>query len=273
LSSGRDLLRLQVKSAAIQPPVVVANPAFHELVTYDDAAANSSGNTRAIDFRKVSVDPLPETAVEAEAFKTIFPNAQMLTGSSATESTVKKVKAPSILHIATHGFFESDAATIIGTRSVAISGTDVSNTNPLLRSGLLLAGVSFGISGSKDEDGILTALEVTNLNLWGTKLVVLSACETGLGDVYVGEGVFGLRRALVLAGAESQVISLWKVSDLGTRELMTAYYNALKRGASRADALRMVQLKMIGGPRAKGRRFSHPFYWAGFIQSGDWRAM
>jgi len=103
------------------------------------------------------------------------------------------------------------------------------------------------------------------LNLWGTKLVTLSACDTGLGEVKNGEGVYGLRRAFLLAGAETLVMSLWPVSDYVTRELMTGYYKGLKQGQGRAEALRKVQLAMIG---RKERR--HPFYWAGFIQSGEW---
>jgi CHAT domain-containing protein len=119
-----------------------------------------------------------------------------------------------------------------------------------------------------DHHGILTALEASNLNLWGTQVVTLSACETGVGEIKIGEGVFGLRRAFFLAGAETLVMSLWPVSDHSTRELMTAYYAGLKQGLERGDALRQAQLNIL---KAKGRR--HPFYWAGFIQSGDWRAL
>jgi len=138
---------------------------------------------------------------------------------------------------------------------------------------------------------VLTALEATGLDLWGTKLVVLSACETGLGEVKNGEGVYGLRRALVLAGSESQVMSLWQVSDAATRDLMAAYYKRLQAGEGRTEALRQVQLVMIQsaapvaassqqrglGIAREGKRLaedrSHPFYWASFIQSGDWRSL
>jgi CHAT domain-containing protein len=137
---------------------------------------------------------------------------------------------------------------------------------PLLRSGLALAGANLRRGrASAEDDGILTALEAAGLDLWGTKLVVLSACDTGVGEVKVGEGVYGLRRALVLAGAETQVMSLWPVSDTGTRDLMVEYYKALQGGEGRGEGLRRVQLEMI---KSRGRR--HPFYWAGFIQSGEW---
>jgi CHAT domain-containing protein len=152
-----------------------------------------------------------------------------------------------------------------------------------------LAGIKQQRSG-EGEDGVLTALEMAGLNLWGTKLVVLSACETALGDVKRGEGLYGLRRALVLAGSESQVMSLWKVSDAGTRDLMTAYYTRIQNHQGRTEALRQVQIAMLGGKlaartasqsRQRGttdigektvaRDYRHPYYWAAFIQSGDWR--
>jgi CHAT domain-containing protein len=138
-----------------------------------------------------------------------------------------------------------------------------SNENPLLRSGLAFAGAN--LRNGKDDDGILTALEATGLNLWGTKLVVLSACDTGVGEVRTGEGVYGLRRAFTLAGAEALVMSLWPISDFTTRTLMTSYYQNLKQGMGRGEALRQVQLAML-----KKNPNLHPFYWANFIQSGDW---
>ena len=136
--------------------------------------------------------------------------------------------------------------------------------NPLLRSILVLSGFNRRKSGP-DNDGVLTALEASGLDLWGTKLVVLSACETGLGDVVYGEGVYGLRRAFVIAGAESLVMSLWKVDDEATRDLMVAYYKRLMAGEGRGEALRQVQLEMV-----KSEKYRHPYYWAGFIASGEW---
>jgi CHAT domain-containing protein len=103
------------------------------------------------------------------------------------------------------------------------------------------------------------------MNLWGTKLVVLSACQTGVGDVRNGEGVYGLRRALVLAGSESQLISLWDVDDTGTKDLMISYYQKLTQGVGRGEALRQTQLEML-----KGEQYSHPYFWAALIGSGNW---
>ena len=126
-----------------------------------------------------------------------------------------------------------------------------------------MAGANLNRSGS--ETGILTALEASNLDLWGTKLVTLSACDSGVGEILNGEGVYGLRRAFLLAGAESVVMSLWPVSDYATREMMTSYYKGLRDGLGRSEALRQTELAML---KRKGRR--HPFYWASFIESGEW---
>jgi CHAT domain-containing protein len=193
----------------------------------------------------------------------VFPDASLLSGPQATEAALKRTVGPRVLHIATHGFFlgEPDTAVNNATRSINAAPQIA---NPLLRSGLAFSGANLR-RGDSNEDGILTALEASGLNLWGTKLVVLSACDTGVGEVRNGEGVYGLRRAFVLAGAESLVMSLWPISDFTTRALMTNYYRNLKQGLGRGEALRQVQLDMLRhNPKL------HPFYWANFIQSGDW---
>jgi CHAT domain-containing protein len=136
----------------------------------------------------------------------------------------------------------------------------------LLRSGLALACANQPCGGV--DDGILTALEAATLDLRGTRLVVLSACETGLGDVRNGDGVYGLRRAFVMAGTQNQVISLWKVDDQGTSELMPSFYQELTTKSGTATALRSVQTRAM-----KSTSRAHPFYWAAFIVSGpqsDW---
>ena len=156
--------------------------------------------------------------------------------------------APRILHIASHGFFLPEAST---------------DHAPLLRSGIALAGAN--LTATVHRDGILTALEASGLNLWGTRLVTLSACDTGVGEVRNGEGVYGLRRAFVLAGAETLVMSLWPVSDYITRDFMTTFYTSLRAGAGRGDALQQAKLRMLKRP---GR--AHPYYWASFIESGEW---
>src|SRR5262249_38255254 len=198
---------------------------------------------------------------------------RVLLGEQATETSLKQAVAPRILHIATHGFFLEDrpvgiegargSSSMRDDKELRKPNVDVKIKNPLLRSGLALAGAN--LRAGREDDGILTALEASGLNLWGTKLVVLSACDTGIGSVRTGEGVNGLRRALVLAGSETQVMSLWPVSDYVTQRLMKAYYARLKQGQGRGEALRGVKLEML---RQKGTE--HPFYWASFIQSGKW---
>jgi CHAT domain-containing protein len=210
--------------------------------------------------------PLGGTAEESRAIKLLLPDAKVFTHDQATESALRRTEAPRILHVATHGFFLTRASasssnpTATGTRAITANAT---LENPLLRSGLAFAGAN--VRSNTDDDGIVTALEASGLNLWGTKLVTLSACDTGVGEVKNGEGVYGLRRAFVLAGTETLVMSLWPVSDYMTRELMTAYYTGLTRGKGRGEALRDVQLVAL---KRKGRE--HPFYWASFIQSGEW---
>src|SRR6266545_513965 len=288
LVSGRDLVRLQAHQPdqSGQPSaVIVADPDYGEMagviasrkrdVGLPSVAPQSAGSN--VSLSQIYFPPLRGTAGEAQALKTILGQTTVLTRGQATEAALKRVRSPRILHVATHGFFlrdqESEPSERRGVGTVgnaaAITSAllpDLPVEIPLLRSGLALAGANLrrGRAGAED-DGILTALEAAGLDLWGTKLVVLSACDTGVGEVKVGEGVYGLRRALALAGAETQVMSLWPVSDTGTRDLMIGYYKALQRGEGRGEGLRRVQLEMI-----KSRDRRHPFYWAGFIQSGEW---
>jgi len=290
LTTGRDLLRLQVARSSLSGPIIIADPAFGEPSQVKAASHNAApvvlastkqvtstspqvsarrSVTTASDLGGVYFAPLSGTAVEANAIKLQFPDAQLLTGRGATEAAVKQVNAPSILHIATHGFFLTDPnpqPSADPAKDVRGVQGNASTENPLLRSGLALAGANLGQTGR--EKGVLTALEASNLNLWGTKLVTLSACDTGVGEIRNGEGVYGLRRAFVLAGAETVVMSLWPVSDYATRELMTSYYKGLKKGLGRGEALRQTKLAML---KRKDRQ--HPFYWASFIQSGEWAGL
>jgi CHAT domain-containing protein len=284
LTSGRDLLRLQTRSASSDTAFVLANPSFDmtkKVKPTNDAQrglalgidAQKETKYQAIDFANVFYPPLAGTATEAQQLAALMPSAKILTETAATEAALKNISRPRLLHIATHGFFlpNQRASITDDTRSIGIasdhSASSKQSENPLLRSGLILAGVNQKRSGA-NEDGVLTALEASALDLHGTKLVVLSACETGLGDVRNGAGVYGLRRAFVLAGSESQVMSLWQVNDAATRDLMTNYYKRLQAGEGRTEALRQVQIEML----ADAKR-AHPFYWAAFIQSGDWRKL
>jgi CHAT domain-containing protein len=275
LTGGRDLLRMGLVRKSKTPPLLIANPLFGEPDTRTLAGANAASNvdrssvTTASDLSGISFAPLSSTEQEARSIQGLFPEAVSLMGSQATESALKGLVAPRILHIATHGFFLSEpGGAARGSRQTSNprgSSANATLENPLLRSGLALAGANLPHNNKTEDDGILTALEASGLNLWGTKLVVLSACDTGVGEVHNGEGVYGLRRAFVLAGTESLVMSLWPVSDYTTRELMTHYYQNLKLGMGRGESLRQVQLDML-----KKNPHLHPFYWANFIQAGEW---
>jgi CHAT domain-containing protein/Tfp pilus assembly protein PilF len=269
LSSGRDLLRTRAPRKDGGRPVVVADPAFGDPPVIAGAGRGAVGGAR-LDYSRVFFGPLPGVGDEVRALRGLLPEAEFLTGERATKAALKRVRGPSILHVATHGFFLQGEARRAGRE--AERGKDVTRLgrwvvevdNPLLRAGLALAGANGGGHGGGD-DGVLTALEMAQLDLRGTKLVVLSACDTGVGEVRSGEGVYGLRRALALAGAESQLMSLWPVSDRSTRDLMVGYYEGLTQNLGRGEALRRVQLRML-----RGKTRSHPYYWASFIQTGEW---
>lgn len=273
ISSGRELLRPVKQGGTTQPPVVIAAP------DYGTAGPAGAGQRGGMQFAA-----LPGTAEEATALGKLLPGAQVWTGLQASEAALHGLHGPRILHVATHGFFLPDRAIPVaegkgagdtgtrGTRGAAAllepdvvpAPTDL--PDPYQRSGLALAGANAALGTG--GDGVLTASEACLLDLRGTKLVVLSACETGIGAVAGAEGVVGLRRALVLAGAESLVMSLWKVDDAATRDLMVAFYGKLQAGAGRAEAMRVAQLAMLAGPER-----GHPFYWAAFVAIGDWRPL
>ena len=276
LTSGRDLLKLSEPTPNEQPSLVVANPNFEvpgQLASLPQPNQESSlvvkpevpgqlaslppkTQTRSLDLDHIPFIDLPGTEAEGKAIAKKL-GITPLMNSQATEAAIKQVNSPKILHIATHGFFQTPEASNLDDQTY--------QDNPLLLSGLVLAGFRTEQSGS-DEDGILTAQEVSALNLFNTKLVVFSACDTGLGALDAGEGLYSLRRALVIAGAESQVISLWKVEDNATKELMVSYYDKILANQGRSEALRKTQLEMLNS-----EDHSHPHYWAAFIPSGNWR--
>jgi CHAT domain-containing protein/Tfp pilus assembly protein PilF len=276
LTSGRDLLRVSGAGVAKGTAVVVANPDYgpsakkSAKTVRQDPPAVPPARSLDLDRGGLTFTPLLGTAAEAQALSSLLKvkKEDLLTQAQATEAKVKHLHGPRILHIATHGFFLKDNE--VQTSALRVGGFAHDQTpvplgeNPLLRSGLALAGANLRLSGEHD-DGILTAAEVAQMDLRGTQLVVLSACETGLGDVQNGEGVYGLRRALVLAGAETQVASLWKVADDATKDLMMEYYQRLLQGEGRSAALRAAQRTMMTSSTR-----AHPYYWAAFIPIGQW---
>ena len=265
LTTGRELLRFSEASPdARQRPFVLANADF---------GPRQPKGTITTSFAAY-FPPLPGTIEEGRIVAALVPGSSLVTEAKAIEQTIKALHGPEALHLATHGFFRGEPKSIEGnTRALELEMSNVANSgsgpntaqfpmeNPLLRSGLAVAGANLrrGV-----DDGLLTALEVSGMDLWGTKLVVLSACETGLGDVSAGEGVYGLRRAFAIAGAQTILMSLWEVDDAATRDLMVEYYQRMAAGEGRAEALRTAQLSLLND-----KKHQHPFYWAAFLVAGD----
>ena len=241
---------------------------------------------------------LPHSAEEVQEIAALFRDREstsLLTEAAANEEQFKRdARGKRVLHLATHGFFLQDRCASAENLGRGIEGlvpiqppaqeeaapaadgeTSPSQptvgNNPLLLSGLVLAGANHARDAeSEEEDGILTAEEIAALDLRGVDLVALSACNTGLGAVEVGEGVMGLRRAFELAGARTVLMSLWSVSDKETRDWMMAFYRARIAGASVADAVRRASLSALGALR-EAKRPEHPYLWAGFVAAGDWK--
>ncbi|MEI9919714.1 MAG: CHAT domain-containing protein [Bacteroidota bacterium] len=214
------------------------------------------GSTREVN--ETNISPLIGTQEEIQKVGSILQShkihADVFTNEQASEHAIKQLQHPRVLHIATHGFFVEDM-----NSALAIAAGNESD--PLLRAGLLLAGAADFIqnrSRLEEENGILTAYEAANLDLDNTDLVVLSACETGKGEVENGEGVYGLQRAFQTAGAQTIVMSLWKVDDAATQQLMTSFYTNWMNGMSKAEALKSAQISLK-------KQFPHPYYWGAFI--------
>jgi CHAT domain-containing protein/Tfp pilus assembly protein PilF len=210
------------------------------------------------------IPPLPGTKEEIRRIDTILlrkhVNVEMFIEQDASEENIKSVYHPSILHIATHGFFNAN----VDLSKTMNMGVQVfhAKDNALLRSGLLLNGAASMYSDEPildmSNNGILYAYEAMNLDLQGTKLVVLSACETGIGEVVNGEGVYGLSRSFQVAGASKILMSLWKVDDQATRELMIAFYENWLR-------LNDLQQAFVQAQKSLKEKYRHPFYWGAFV--------
>lgn len=261
-------------------PIARSSTATSPVGAGDDVAMRS-GRTPCGSLRTLSFEPLAGTLQEAQEVSRLWPTtlgaARTLVGREASEQAFKQqAHNHRVLHLATHGFFldgsclpESGGA---GTRGVGgLSGTRPVE-NPLRLSGLALAGANRrALAGPDEDDGILTAEEVASLDLQGVEWAVLSACDTGVGEIKAGEGVFGLRRAFQVAGARTVVMSLWSVDDQATRAWMRALYEGrFQKKLSTADAVHQASLTVLRDRRAKGQS-THPFYWAAFVAAGDWR--
>ncbi len=219
--------------------------------------------------------PLPGTEKEVKEISSLLSSqswsVKTFTKNDALEEAVKSVRSPRVLHIATHGFFFGDKQLLSEDRLNRFMGIENKRyiENPLLRSGLLFAGAkrvltneSSSYASTKTDNGILTAYEAMNLDLDSTELVVLSACETGLGVVQNGEGVYGLQRAFLTAGAKNIIMSLWKVNDEVTQQLMVSFYKKWIELGDKRKAFKEAQLEIK-------KKYPQPFYWGAFVMVGE----
>lgn len=273
LSSGRDLLREPTRQPA-SGVVVFADPDFdasssrQQGLASHHAARDTEGSAQELQravstFRTRDLASLPGARGEAADILSAYPDAKLFLGADAREGTLFALPPPGVLHIATHGFFLDDPDTDAESSRLPLVKVDSRPPrNPLLRSVLVLAGAARPPSSDLLEDGWTSALEVSSLWLKGTQMVVLSACNTARGAVTPGQGVAGLRRAFLVAGAETVVASLWPVSDTVTRELMRAFYRRLKEGEDRAVAMHHAAQEI----RAS---HPHPYFWASFLVVGQ----
>lgn len=255
LTSSRDLF----DQIAIEPrnqtlPVIIADP------DYDLSESNESEHSNSLiqNARNFCEDLVPflrleGTRVEGREIHKII-GGELWLGQDALKARFMELISPKILHIATHGFFQPSCQ------------TTTKKWDSDFRSGFVLAGVNSYIFGqllpAEVGNGIITAYEISGLNLFSTDLVVLSACETGIGDIIFCEGVYGLRRSFAIAGARALVLSLWSIPDEETKDLMVIFYSLLKSGKGKSEAMREAQL-------ALKKKYSHPYFWGAFILQGD----
>lgn len=258
--AGRDIMA-RAPAGEASAPVVVVSPGAR-------SRRNAQGAAVGPEFRAESLAPLSAAAGEAADIRALVPATHVLTAANATEQHVKQLAAPLLLHVVGHGV----------VRDVVQNGADCAGPpcvstglDPIARAMSLAAIVleeAYGRGRTSNDDGLLTALELQNMDLRGTEMLVLSQCQMASGAPSVGEGVYGMRRAALIAGARTFVAPLWNVEDGVQRRLMKRFYSGLAAGESRADALRQAKLALRRAPAT-----SSFLYWAPVILSGDSRPL
>ncbi len=255
LTSGRDILNWSNSSSSKNEAILVGEPTFQQPREPEKVLGKEKEKeTPQLSYGEIApilFPNLPETKKEIAVIAPLLPEAKQLTGTEANQKNLKAIQSPSILHLATHGFFLNSQARTSNALPSSIN-------NPLLQAGIALA------EANNKPEAILTAAEVAQLNLKGTQLVVLSQTQTGKEDLVNGKGISGLLRSLVIAGSESQVLNLWQGDSEAKQKLLQSYYKGLKKGQGRSEALRKVQLSQLE---------KHPYYWASFIPAGQISAL
>ncbi len=290
VNSTKDLLR-PARAASSKAAVLLGNPKFAlseqeqrmavsqlnsgELKQPASATSSASVGTRSGVGAGGPLPPLPSTQIEIEkvggTLKAAGWQVRSYTGNEALEEVIDRLRSPRVVHVATHGFFLSDQEMAQKETTSPAGSRGVGMEDPMLRSGLFFAGADRAAAGAAPaaglDDGVLTAYQAAQLDLQGTELVVLSACETGLGEQKNGEGVFGLRRGLQEAGAESVLMSMWSVPDQETQELMALFYQKWLGGVEKHEALRQAQIQEREVVRQRYAK-DLPFYWGAFVLIG-----
>jgi len=276
LSSATDLVAENGDTKSDELMIMAGPDYFVEklAVTQASSSRRSALAVNANGLRGLSFAPLDGAEEEGKNIKKMYAKRTVIfTQKGAEESVLHNLSgtAPKILHIATHGFFlkpeERLKKRLLSIQRGGNLSTPPPGDNPLFRAGLAFAGINanaplLGFMDG-DNDGVLTAQEVIDLNLYGTNLVVLSACETGVGEIEAGEGVYGLRRSFQEAGVRTVVNSLWPVSDEGTMNLMTGFYTNIQNGINPRQALRDSKLHML-----HQESWAHPYFWSAFVMVG-----
>jgi CHAT domain-containing protein/tetratricopeptide (TPR) repeat protein len=276
LGSSADMVE-QASTNSTSPTVLIGAPNYDAALEEGSAAATESRRFAALSGAEREVDEIAKIVADSEPL--------LLKGDAATEHAVRALRAPKVLHFATHGFFaDGDSTPPLASRSQSrgfdpvggapelVGFDDPYETGAMHRSGLALAGANNSGSYASGDglDGILTAQEVSEMNLIDTRLVVLSACDTGLGAVVPGQGVYGLRRAFAIAGAQRLVLALWSIPDEETKNLMVDLYSHRALIDDPASALTAVQRRWIEDRRNRGI-YPDPYLWGAFVASGNFQ--
>ncbi len=291
LSAGRDLIRLKNRETSGSGLIAFGDPDYDAPVAMrlgegkkisvnPSAEQSNASNVRSGcgTLSEIKVGRLFNTRQEVESIAEYWKQdyqtepAVIYTDARASEDNFKmNSHSKRVIHLATHGYFIQSTCLPKQQRKSLRSDVTYTGENPLLLSGLFLAGANLHGAGTEDmqaEDGIVSALEVSAMDLSGADLVILSACETALGEVKQGEGVYGLRRAFQIAGARTVVSALWRVPDSETKTLMKTFY--AQKGTTYPELMQKVALQHIRDLKLIGRP-THPYSWGGFIATGDWR--
>jgi CHAT domain-containing protein len=249
LSTTKELTETPVSSLNKKKALLIGDPDFR-LDNNTEPKTPETETTRS--YHGTIFTDLPGTDKELKSINSTLTafgwKTQVFSRKDAGEDKIKQFKYPSLVHIATHGFF--------------LGNTTKDVTTPMLSSGIALAGVNARPENKKQEDGVLTAYESMNLQLDSTELVVLSACETGLGETKTGEGVYGIQRGLRVSGAKTIIMSLWKVDDTATQELMSNFYKEWIATGNKHTAFHKAQAIIK-------KKYIYPYYWGAFVMVGE----